>query len=114
MSKQRRDAATAVAQSLFATETAIDGALSKAAEFVGMMPMARQDARLSAVVGQDAMDHAVSAMSALNEARRAIVAAHKALSDVQAQIGLGPVAFGAAGDKPPYTFALRSVDPIAA
>jgi hypothetical protein len=114
MSKQRKDAAFAVAHQLFATETAIDSALSTAAQFVGLMPSARQDARLSAIVGQEAMDHAVSAMAALNDARRAIVAAHQALSDVQGQIGLGALNFGAGAEKPPYKFALRVVEPAAA
>jgi hypothetical protein len=115
MSKARRDAATKVAESLFETETAIDTALTTAAQFVGTMPVARQHARLSAIVGQEAMDHAVAAMAALNEARRAIVAAHNALSTVQGQIGLGAVAFGAS-DKPPYPpkTAFRIVEPIAA
>lgn len=113
MSKQRREAANMVAHSLFATETAIDSALAKAAEFVGTMPVARQDARLSAVVGQEAMDHAVIALAALNEARRAVVAAHNALFEVQGQIGLGAVNFGGLAEKPPYEKAhlpqLRSV-----
>jgi hypothetical protein len=118
MSKQRREAANMaanmVAKTLFATETAIDSALSQAAQFVGTMPMARQDARLSAVVGQEAMDHAVKAVAALNDARRAVVAAHNALFDVQGQIGLGAVNFGGFVDKPEYTStasmpALRSV-----
>jgi redox-regulated HSP33 family molecular chaperone len=103
MSKQRREAAHAVAQSLFATELAIDGALAKTAAFVGLMPQARQDARLSAIVGQAAMDHAVKALDALNAARRAIVEAHHALSEVQGQVGLAAVNFGALDEKPPYT-----------
>ncbi len=115
MSKQRREAANMVAQTLFATETAIDGALAKAAQFVGTMPVARQDARLSAVVGQEAMDHAVNALAALNEARRAVVAAHNALFEVQGQIGLGAVNFGGLVDKPPYEQAsLRQLRSVAA
>ncbi len=116
MSKQRRDAVSQVAESLLATETAIDSALSTTAEFVGMMPVARQTARLSAVVGQDAMDQAMQALMALNEARRAIVAAHKALADVHEQIGMGPVAFGALGKKPDASngFPLRAVHSVAA
>lgn len=102
MSKQRREAAAHVAQTLFATETAIDGALAQAAQFVGTMPVARQEARLSAVVGQDAMDHAVRAIAALNEARRAVVEAHHALFEVQGKIGLGALNFGGFIDKPAY------------
>jgi hypothetical protein len=116
MSKARKDAAFTVAEQLFATETAIDTALTTAAQFVGTMPVARQQARLSAIVGQEAMDHGMAAMAALNDARRAIVAAHRALSTVQGQIGLGALAFGGLAEKPPYPekFALRAVEPVAA
>jgi hypothetical protein len=102
MPKHRREVAEGVAKALYETERAIDGALSTAAGFVGVMPLARQDARLAARVGQDALDHAVQAMAALNEARRQIVAAHEALAVVQGQIGLAEVNFGGLIDKPPY------------
>jgi hypothetical protein len=100
MSKARKDAAHKVAQTLFQTEAAVDAAIASAAQFVGVMPMARQEARLSAVVGQEAIDRAVEALTALSEARRAIVAAHNALARVQGQIGLAEVNFGSLG-KPP-------------
>jgi len=102
MPRLRREVATKVAESLFATETAVDEALSRAAQFMGMMPQARQEARVSAIVGQDALDHAMAALAALTNARREIVAAHHALSEVQGQIGLGAVNFGGLIDKPEY------------
>lgn len=102
MPKHRNEIATAVAQSLHETERAIDSALSQVAEFVGIMPAARQDARFAAEVGQDALGNAVAAMAALTEARRAMIAAHASLADVQSQFRLQPQAFGNLGDKPPY------------
>lgn len=118
MPKQRREIANEVARSLHETEVAIDGALSMAAGFIGMMPSARQHARFAASVGQDAITHAVQALTALTEARQAMVAAHEALANVQEQFHLGPLAFGNLTDKPAYPSGrlatnLRSV-PIAA
>jgi hypothetical protein len=101
MLRQRREAATKVAKVLHATEDAVDEAIVQASALAGTMPAARREAGLSAVVGQAAMDHVVTAMAALAEARRALVAAHHALSDVQGQIGLGALNFGVT-DKPDY------------
>jgi hypothetical protein len=39
-----------------------------------------------------------------------MVEAHNALAEVHGQIGLGPVNFGALGEKPPYTPQLRVID----
>lgn len=102
MPRHRREVAARVAETLYAAETAVDEALARTSEFFGMMPMARQDAQLSAIVGQPALDHAMQALAALTAARREMVAAHQALSDVQGQIGLGAVNFGGLIDKPDY------------
>ena len=102
MLKERRMAAEQVASALFEAETAIDAALSKTAMLAGVMPLLRQRAGASALIGQDALERASQAISALAEARRAIVETHKELSVVQGQIGLGAVKMaGEAGDKPP-------------
>jgi hypothetical protein len=100
MLKQRRELATRVADSLFAAEKAIDAAITRTAYLVGLMPEAREDANLSAVVGQDAIKQAIEAMSALGEARRGIIQTHKELTVTQHQIGLGAVAFGGSEPKP--------------
>ncbi len=102
MLKQRRAAGEKVAKILFGAETAVDGALVEAAALVGALPVARKEAGLSATVGQEAIDRAMEAMTALTEARRALVAAHEALYDVQRRIGLREFSFGSAGEKPPY------------
>ncbi len=97
MLKARRDAATKVAESLFAAEEAIDMALAKVAEFNGTLATARTEAKLSAVVGQDAFETAASVFAALARARSDIVETHKRLSETKDQIGLRTMAIGDLG-----------------
>lgn len=101
MLKERRQAAETVAEALFAAEKAIDAAITQTAALAGLMPSTRQSANLSAIVGQDALMGAVETMQALALARQNIVATHKQLSIAQRDIGLGAVAFGGGGEKPP-------------
>jgi hypothetical protein len=91
MLKQRRMVAEQIARALFEAEAAIDAALSKTALLTGVMPSLRRQAGASALIGQDAVEHASHAIVALAEARRAIVETHKELSIAQTQIGLGAV-----------------------
>ena len=102
MSKERREVALQVTRSLYATEDAIDAALSQVARFVSEMPTARQQAKFAACVGQEAIAQAVSAMTALSNAREAMVKAHDALAEVRDQFGLTPVGFGSDPRKPQY------------
>lgn len=106
MLKQRRELANRVAESLFEAETAIDLAIRRTAHLVGIMPEVREDARFSALIGQDAIKQAIEAMAALGEARQGIVQTHRELSVAQGQIGLGAVAISGGGDKPPEQKAL--------
>lgn len=102
MLKERRLAAEQVAGALFEAEAAIDAALAKTAQLTGVMPSLRKMAGASALIGQDAVEHASQAIMALAEARRAIVETHKELSVVQSQIGLGAITMtGDMGEKPP-------------
>ncbi|HEX2559591.1 hypothetical protein [Phenylobacterium sp.] len=100
MLKQRRQYADKVAANLFEAEAAIDAALAKTAGLVGAMPL-RTEAGLSALIGQGAFEWTSKSIQALTEARRAICEAHKELSIAQQQIGLGAVAYGDGGPKPP-------------
>ena len=106
MLKDRRAAAMKVAESLFAAEDAIDQALARAAEFNSTLVTARTDAKLSAIVGQDAFEGAAAAFAALARARADIVETHKRLSEAKVQVGLGAVSIGDVG-KPPETGAGR-------
>jgi hypothetical protein len=67
----------------------------------------RKGVGASALIGQDALEHASQAIMALADARRAIVETHRELSIVQAQIGLGAVTMTdpGSGNKPPPMFA---------
>lgn len=101
MPKHRKEIAIQVARSLYASEDAIDSALTQVATFVAQMPAARQDAKFAACVGQDAMAQAVAALTALSAAREAMVKAHDALAEVRDQFGI-PMNFGVMPNKPAY------------
>jgi hypothetical protein len=105
MFKERRAAALKVAESLFAAEEAIDAALARVAELNGTLATARMEAKLSAVVGQDAFEGAASAFAALARARCDIVETHNRLSETKILIGLRTVSVGDVGPKPPSAVA---------
>ncbi|HEX8642516.1 MAG TPA: hypothetical protein VF702_01225 [Allosphingosinicella sp.] len=88
MLKNRRDAAIKVVNSLYAAEAAIDAALARAAELNTTLVNARIEARLSAIVGQDAFQGAADAFAALARARADIVETHNRLDETRVQIGL--------------------------
>lgn len=100
MLKERRQAAEAVAEALFAAEKAIDAAIASTATLAALMPASRQAANLSAVVGQDALMSAINTIQALGVAREGIVTTHKHLSVTQHDIGLARVSFGDMAEKP--------------
>jgi hypothetical protein len=92
--------AQGVANKLFATEKAIDNAIAEAAQLLGGMSQARQDLRVSAVVGDEATRKVAETISQLTEARRAIVEAHRQLDVVKGQVGIRTKLIGVI-DKPP-------------
>src|SRR5687767_3926341 len=94
MLKERLAIAEQVAGRLFAAEAAIDAAMARTADLAGIMPAIREDARLSALIGQDAIERAVETLAALSSARRSIVETHKQLTVAQEQIGLRAYAMG--------------------
>ncbi|HEX8512952.1 MAG TPA: hypothetical protein VF688_07575 [Allosphingosinicella sp.] len=100
MPRLRQALAQEVADHLFAVETAIDEALTRAAQLAAVMPRARTEARLPAMVGQDALDRATETFVALVEARRRIIETHKSLDATRAQIGLREVNAGDSYPKP--------------
>ena len=106
---QRRAAMEAVVSELFPAEEATDIAIARTALLLKAMVEARQAANLAAEVGHDAIAHNISALVGLGEARRSIVQAHIELSQVKTRIGLGAVALGGSGDKPPASAQLEVV-----
>lgn len=110
MPRLRQAVAQKVADHLFAVESAIDVALTRAAELNAAMPKARTEARLPAMIGQNALDRAAEAFTALVEARRRIVATHQSLDEARVQIGLREVASGDTVPKTPIPFTEGSAD----
>jgi hypothetical protein len=104
MPRLRQAVAQQVADRLFAVESAIDVALTRAAELTAAMPAARTEARLPAMIGQGALDRAAEAFVALVEARRRIVETHASLDEARIQIGLKEVASGDTVPKTPPGF----------
>ena len=90
-----------LASKLFATERAVDEAICRMADLAGYMPVARVDANLSAVVGQEAISQAAETLSALVGARGQLVATHNRLAETRDQIGLQAMALGSGDMKPP-------------
>ncbi len=91
-----------MATKLFAAEEAIDAALNRAADLASFMPMARQEARLSAEVGQDAIESVLESMKMLSKARKHMIETHGALARTQSSARLAPRNFGGFIDKPRY------------
>jgi hypothetical protein len=90
MLNERLAAAKLVAEKISALENAIDDALVCAADLTAATPVARRSAKLSPVVGQDAVALTGEVMAALHTARAKIVAAHGEFATVRDQIGIKP------------------------
>jgi hypothetical protein len=77
-----------VAGKLFATEAAVDGALTEAAELMSVMLQARKDVNTSLVFADDCQVKLMDAMKALSEARTAMVAVHNELNEAKLRLGI--------------------------
>lgn len=105
--RDRIEVARTVATHLMATEEAIDAAIACAAGLAGYMPVARQSVRVSAAVGQPAIEQVIATMTMLGEARRRIVEAHQSLADSGLQARVPIQNFGGFVDKPCHHAQLR-------
>ena len=94
MLNQRIAATRMVAEKLNATENAIDDALISASELTATFPVARREANVSPVVGQQAIALVGEAAAALQKARAKLVEAHFALADVRDELRVPPKADG--------------------
>lgn len=110
MSEERIFIAKSLANKLWALEDAIDKAITGAAGFAANLPEARTQMRMSAVVGQDVFDSAIATIAALNDARRHAVEMHNRMEATRVQMGMRPVAFGSACDKPHVARDVKLVD----
>jgi hypothetical protein len=77
-----------VADKLFATETAIDAALSDTAALVSEMVSARNAAHVSSTLDVKAHAKVAEAMGALVAARTAMAAAHNEMNEVKLRLGV--------------------------
>ena len=77
-----------VANKLFATEAAVDGALAEAAEFMSEVLAARKEVNTSMVFADDVQVKLMEAMKALSEARTAMVGVHNELNEAQLRLGI--------------------------
>lgn len=88
-----------VANRLFATEKAVDVAMTEAASLMTSFIEARSDLGLSAVVGDHATAKVAQAIATLADARRAVVEAHAELADLKVRVGIRTKLIGVV-DKP--------------
>lgn len=88
-----------VAQKLFTTEAAVDGAMVEAAELMSEMLKARQDVNASLVFADDVQVKMMEAIKALSQARSAMVGVHNELNEAKLRLGIRTKMSGA--DKPP-------------
>src|ERR1700741_1712412 len=77
-----------VAKKLLETEAAVDGALAEASELMSEMLRAHKDVGVSMVFADDAAAKMVEAIKALSEARTAMVAVPKELTEAKLRLGI--------------------------
>lgn len=102
------------AEQLFTAEDAVETALCEVARLGLMLGQLRMDAKISAVVGQDAIDGVAILYKRLSKARADAIKLHAALDEVKTQIGARTVMVGSDNGKPPPPPELRVVDERAA
>jgi len=93
--------ARAVMSQLHSTEEAIDSALGEAANLMETYVSSRRALRLSTLHVGDVHDSTLKAMQAMHLAQQHMSDAHRALSRIQAQIGMEADAIIPPFDKPP-------------
>ncbi len=77
-----------VAEKLFETEAAVDGAMVEAAELMSEMLKARKDVNTSLVFADDVQVKMMEAIKALSEARTAMVGVHQELNEAKLRLGI--------------------------
>ncbi len=85
---------------LATAEDSVDMALGDTATLAAELGRLRRCAKLSLVLGQEAVDEVIEAVGRLNDARRALVRAHNRLSEVKDKVAPGNIHLnGSLGDK---------------
>ncbi len=86
--------ASAVAESLFGTETAVGETLAAATRLMQQLLEARQALGLPLATGEPLLGRVAAAVASLAEAQREIVRAHQEIEALAKDLGLGGMAFG--------------------
>ena len=86
--------ASAVADSLFSTEAAVEEALAQAVVLMRQMMDARKALGLSVARGDPALQRVTAAVQALGEAHREIIRTHGELETLGRVLGLPSLGFG--------------------
>ncbi len=77
-----------VAEQLWRSEDAIDGAIGAASKLMGDIVDARRDLKIAHAVTDPATGKVANAIAAMAEARRAMIEAHEALTEAKLRIGV--------------------------
>lgn len=97
---KRAEMVIAGADKLFATEDAVDKALTETSELIALLMRMRVGNNLSGTYGQEAVKEIVGAAKALEKARTRMIRAHGHLDHVKAQLGCRTVMIGTELNKP--------------
>jgi len=89
----------AVAAKLYAAEDAVDAAMVRNTQLLESIVEGRRALNVSATTAELAQTRVAEAIAALSEARRAVMAAHAGLKNVQVKLGVDDNEFGPI-DKP--------------
>lgn len=83
-----------VAGDLYATEQAVDAAITQATTLVQSLIGSRAPLNVSACAGAEAQAKVLEAIAALGTARQAVVAAHEQMAKDHRRLGYGTFAIG--------------------
>ncbi len=107
---KRTEIVMAGADQLFATENAVDTALSETGDLIATLSRLRVTSNISGVFGQDAMGAIMDGAAALTTARGHFIRAHGHLDEVKAQLGCRTVMIGTLQPKPDNDTGVTSQD----
>ena len=111
---QRDKVAAEIAALVGEFERDLAKALASGGKLASLLPMARIEADVSPVVGQDVITHFVSSLGHLTEAMGRTVAGHNGLAVLARVFRVEITAGGDKGEIPPWTAALpQGADPSA-
>jgi hypothetical protein len=101
MRKERLEIVELVQQQLYASEIAVEAALSAIARLTVTMPEARARAGISPIAGQPAFDSIGAALAGIIVVRGHMVETHAQLDATREQFRMPVVATGGGFEKPP-------------